>query len=397
MTNEYPLKLQDRLKVLIAPNTFKESVTALEVCQAMQQGILTACPNAEVIYVPVADGGDGTIQALVDATGGSIETVPVHDPLGRPVQAPIGCLGDGKTYAIEMAQASGLWMLRPEERNPYLTSTYGTGELILATLQRGAKRILVGIGGSATNDGGAGLACALGFRLLDRHGKKLDGTGGCLNDIVSIDSSQADPRIIKTEIIVMCDVDNPLCGPHGASKIYGPQKGATPEMVEKLDDGLHRLAEIVHRDLGASILRLPGSGAAGGLGGGLVAFTGGRLKPGFQAVANAVGLHRHLKDVDLLFTGEGRLDGSTVYGKVPAGVAQLGAKHGIPVIALAGSLVHGWQVLLERGLSAAFSIVPGPCTLSDAMEQASTWIAATTRQAMLLFLAGKIGAREIAG
>lgn len=396
MTHEQDAKFHNPIKVLIAPNTFKESVTALNVCLAMRKGVLAAYPQAEVVYVPVADGGDGTIQALTDATSGTIETAPVHDPLGRPVEAPLGRLGDGTTFVIEMAQASGLWMLAPEERNPDHTSTYGTGELILAALDRGARRILIGIGGSATNDGGAGMACALGYRLLDGRGNPLDGTGGCLNDIETIEAQSADPRLQQTEMIVMCDVDNPLCGPHGASRIYGPQKGATPEMVERLDAGLYHLAEIIHRDLGASILHVPGSGAAGGLGGGLVAFAGGRLQPGFTTIADTVGLKQYLEKADLILTGEGRLDGSTVYGKVPAGVARLGAEHGIPVIALAGTLSDGWQGLLEQGLSAAFSIVPGPCSLAEAMDHASHWITETTRQTMLLFLSGGLKQREVA-
>lgn len=387
------------LTVLAAPNTYKESLTAMEACRAIATGVRTACPNAEVRMTPLADGGDGTIQALVDATGGQPIQTETHDPLGRAVQAPIGRLGDGATFVVEMAQTSGLWMLTPEERDPLKTSTVGTGECLRGALDRGAKRILVGIGGSATNDGGAGMARALGYGLLDASGEMLDGTGECLERVARIDASMADPRLKETEIVVMCDVDNPLTGPKGASEIYGPQKGATPEVVVRLDRALEHFAEVVARDLGCDILDIPGSGAAGGLGGGLVAFAGGKLERGFDTVAETVGLDRALRGVDLVITGEGRLDGSTLHGKVPAGVAMrarameeaMGRR--IPVLAIAGSLEPGWEGLLEMGLSAAFSLTPGPVTLERAMAEASEFLTRAAEQAVRAFLARKKSSR----
>ncbi len=387
------------LTVLAAPNTYKESLTAMEACQAIGAGVRAACPRAEVRMAPLADGGDGTIQALVDATGGRLIQTEARDPLGRAVRAPIGRLGDEATFVVEMAQASGLWMLTPAERNPLKTSTVGTGDCLRAALDRGAKRILVGIGGSATNDGGAGMARALGYGLLDADGEMLDGTGECLERVARIDASMADPRLQETEIVVMCDVDNPLTGPKGAASIYGPQKGATPEMVARLDRALKRFADIVARDLGRDILDIPGSGAAGGLGGGLVAFADGKLERGFATVAETVGLDRALRGADLVITGEGRLDGSTLHGKVPAGVAlraqTMGKATGkpIPVLAIAGSVEPGWEGLLEMGLTAAFGLTQGPVTLETAMAEAGTFLARTTEQAVRAFLARENAAR----
>ncbi len=385
----YSSSMEHPLTILAAPNTFKESLTALEACAAMQRGIHKVQPDAVVRMVPVADGGDGTIQALVDATQGEIFQTEVHDPLGRPAQAKIGKLGGCETFVVEMALASGLWMLTDEERNPLNTSTYGTGECIRAVLDRGAKKILIGIGGSATNEGGAGMARALGYRLLDEAGQELDGTGASLEKLDRIDASNADPRLASCEITVMCDVDNPLTGPKGASAVYGPQKGASPEMVKELDGWLERFAQIVKRDLGTDILTLPGSGAAGGLGGGLVAFTGAHLAPGFQTVAQTVGFYEALEGADLVLTGEGRLDGSTAHGKVPAGVAQAAAEKNIPVIALAGCLADGWQVLYKQGVTAAMAITTGPMPLDRAMLEADALLSDATEQAFRLFLAGR--------
>ena len=380
----------DPLTILAAPNAYKESLTALEACQAMECGARAAAPDAGIRTVPLADGGDGTIQALVDATDGKIIRVPARDPLGRGVEAPIGCLGDGITFVVEMAQASGLWMLTPEERNPLRTSTAGTGDCIRAALDRGARRLLIGIGGSATNEGGLGMARALGVRLLDANGDELDGTGQCLAQLARLDASRADPRLVDTEVIVMCDVDNPLTGQRGASSVYGPQKGATPDMVTDLDRGLRNLADVVERDLGCDILELPGSGAAGGLGGGLVAFAGGRLDGGFHTVSTIVGFEKVLRGADLVLTGEGQLDASTIHGKVPAGVARRAQEQGIPTVVIAGSLKPGWESLRKIGVRAAVSLVPGPVSLAEAMEGAADYLTQTAEQVVRLFVAGRV-------
>ena len=336
----------------------------------------------------MADGGEGTTQALVAATGGSIREAQVTGPLGEPVVACFGLLGDGHTAVIEMAAASGLVLVPAERRNPLITTTRGTGELLLAAIAAGARRVVVGIGGSATNDGGAGLGQSLGFRLLDDDGRDLEAGGGNLGRLARIDPSGRRRELDGVEIAVACDVTNPLCGPEGASAVYGPQKGATPAMVEALDRNLAHFAAIVERDLGVAIKDLPGSGAAGGLGGGLVAFAAGKLEPGINLIIDAVKLAERLENADLCLTGEGAIDAQSAFGKTAVGVARLARSLGCPVLALAGSIGPGAEAVLEHGIDAYFSICPGPISLDQAIDQAGTLLERATEQAVRGFLAG---------
>ena len=278
------------MKIVIAPQEFKESLGGIEIAQAMREGVLRVWPDAETQLVPVADGGDGTLQSLVDASDGEIMTATVDDPLGRPIDVVWGALGDGRTAVIEMARSSGLALLKPEERNPLVTSTYGVGQLMSLALDAGYRHLIIGIGGSATSDGGAGMAQALGAKLLDADGNELVRGGGALADLHSIDVSELDARLAESTIDVACDVNNPLCGETGASAIFGPQKGADAAMVEYLDNALHRFGGLLLRDLGKDVMEVPGAGAAGGLGAGLMAFTNARLRPGADIVIDALDL-----------------------------------------------------------------------------------------------------------
>jgi glycerate kinase len=377
------------LKVVIAPDKFKGSLTAAQVAEAMAQGVLRAAPGAAIDRVPMADGGEGTVEALVAATGGSYGQAEVTGPLGEPITARFGLLDDGRTAAIEMASASGLVLVPPERRNPLIASTRGTGELLLAAIAAGARRVIVGIGGSATNDGGAGLGQALGYRLLDSHGRDLEPGGGSLDRLARIDPSGRRLELNGIEVAVACDVTNPLCGPSGASAVYGPQKGATPAMVTQLDANLAHFASIVARDLGIAIRDLPGSGAAGGLGGGLVAFAGGRLAGGVNLVIDAVNLAARLAGAALCLTGEGALDAQSAFGKTPVGVARLARALGCPTLALAGSIGPGAAAVLEQGVDAYFSTCPGPIRLHDAISHASELVERATEQAVRAFRAGQ--------
>ena len=366
-------------KIVIAPDSYKESLSALEVAQAVAAGFRQIFPDAEYVLVPVADGGEGTVDAMVAATGGRRETVVVSGPLGERVEAFYGLTGDGATAVIEMAAASGLALVPPARRNPLRTSSRGTGELIRAALDAGARRFILGIGGSATNDGGAGMVQALGARLLDAEGRELDGSGGDLARLERIDVSALDPRLAECRIEVACDVDNPLTGPRGASAVFGPQKGATPEMVQVLDANLAHLARIVERDLGVSVDRVPGAGAAGGMGAAMLAFFGATLKPGIEIVTAAVDLDAHVRDADLVITGEGRIDFQTVHGKTPIGVARVAKRHGKAVIGIAGSLGANVGVVHEHGIDAVFSVLSRPCTLEEALGDAAANVELTAR------------------
>jgi glycerate kinase len=355
----------------------------------MARGVTRACPGASVDVVPMADGGEGTVDALVAATGGSARKAEVTGPRGEPVRARFGLLGDGRTAVIEMAAASGLVLVPAGERNPLIATTRGTGELLLAAIASGAKRVIIGIGGSATNDGGAGLGQALGFRLLDAHECELKPGGGELGRLARIDSSVRTHELDAVDVAVACDVTNPLCGPGGASAVYGPQKGASPEMVATLDRNLAHFAAIVKRDLGVAIEDLPGSGAAGGLGGGLVAFAGGKLSPGIELVIEAVGLASRLENVDLCLTGEGSIDEQSAFGKTAVGVARLAHSLHCPVLALAGLIGPGASNVLEHGIDAYFSICAGPIELSEAVERAAELLEQATEQAVRGFVAGR--------
>jgi len=372
------------MKIVIAPDSYKGSLTALEVANAIKEGIKRVIPGAEIDEVPMADGGEGTVQALVDATDGQMITQEVCDPLGKKIKADFGILGDGKTAVIEMAAASGLPLVPEDKRNPMFTTTYGTGELIRAALDRGCRKLIVGIGGSATVDGGAGMAQALGARLLDKDGKEVPRGGGGVEHLDRIDVSQLDPRIAEASTVVACDVDNPLVGPNGGPEIYGPQKGATPEMVKKLDKYLDNYADIIKRDLGADVKEAPGAGAAGGLGAGLMAFLNAELKLGIDIVIDASGLERHLRDADLVITGEGKIDSQTIYGKTPIGVAKAAKKFGIPVIGIGGGVSDDASVVYEHGIDALMSIISYPMTLETAIERAHDLIADASERAIRL-------------
>jgi glycerate kinase len=375
------------MRVVIAPDKFKGSLSAAEAARAMSRGVASACPGALIDQVPMADGGEGTVDALVAATGGAFREARVTGPRGEPITARFGLLGDRRTAAIEMAAASGLVLVPASERNPLAASTRGTGELLLAAIAEGAKRIILGIGGSATNDGGAGLGQALGYRLLDSHDRELNPGGGDLGRLARIDPSRRSPVLDGIEIAVACDVTNPLCGPNGASAVYGRQKGATPAMIETLDRNLAHFASIVERDLGVAIKNPPGSGAAGGLGGGLVAFAAGKLSPGIELVIKAVDLESHLRNAELCLTGEGALDGQSASGKTAVGVARLARSMGCPVLALAGSIGPGARAVLDEGIDAYFSICPGPIELESAIERAAELLESATEQAVRSFLA----------
>ena len=367
--------------VLIAPQGFKGSLTGMEAARAVEEGVLRVWPDAETRLLPVADGGDGTLQALVDASGGSVRTERVSDALGRPVEAAWGALGDGVTAVIEMARASGIALLAASELDPLRATTYGVGELMRAALDAGFQSFIVGIGGSATTDGGAGMAQALGARLLDVAGRELVPGGGALAELDRIDVSGMDPRLRETTVDVACDVNNPLVGPTGAAAIYGPQKGASPDEVRRLDEALARFAAVVKRDLGVELEDLPGAGAAGGLGAGLVAFAGARLRSGADIVLEAVGLEERLDGVDLVIVGEGRMDRSTVFDKAPVAVARRARRRGIPVIAVCGSLGPGYEEVHRHGIDAAFASVLEPCDLAAAMAAAPRLMANAAEEA----------------
>lgn len=355
------------MKFVLAPDSFKESMTAKEVAEAMERGIKKVMPHAECVKVPMADGGEGTVQSLIDATSGELIKKKVIGPLGNDVEASFGILGDGKTAVIEMASASGIHLVKKEDRNPLATTTYGTGMLIKEALNRGANHILIGIGGSATNDGGAGMIQALGAKLLDRDGNDIGFGGGALSELYKIDLSCIDKRLHDTKIEVACDVNNPLIGENGASYVFGPQKGATPEVVEILDENLANYANIIKESFGKDIAKVPGSGAAGGLGAGLMAFLHGELKSGVDLVINATGLEEKMKGADYVFTGEGSIDFQTIYGKTPYGVGVLAKKFNIPVIAFTGRIGDEVDNLYDYAIDSIVGILPGAVDLKTAL------------------------------
>ena len=379
------------MKIVVAPDSFKGSVSALEAASAIEQGLRRVFPDAVIEKIPMADGGEGTVQSLVDATGGHLQTRRVLAPLENEVDAQFGILSDGETAVIEMASASGLTRVEPNERNPLLTTTYGTGQLIHAALEAGCRRLIIGIGGSATNDGGTGMAEALGIRLLDRNGKQIQRGGGNLRQLMSIDVTGLHPAIAETETVVACDVNNPLTGPNGASHVYGPQKGATPEMIETLDGHLAHFDEILTQTLGKSFNDIPGAGAAGGLGAGLMAFLNAELRLGVDIMIDAVNLKERVKGAAIVFTGEGQLDFQTAFGKTPVGVAKVAKAHGIPVIAIAGGIAEGAEAVYDAGIDAMLGIAQEPMSLENAVTDAPRLIADTAEQAARLVAIGHGG------
>ena len=375
------------MKIVIAPDSFKESLSALQVAQAIEAGFREIFPDAEYCKLPMADGGEGTVQALLDSSGGQWRRATVRGPLGVPTEADYG-LTTQYLAVIEMAAASGLALVAPAERNPLLTSSYGTGELISAALNAGARRFLLGIGGSATNDGGAGMLQALGVRLLDVNGADLAPGGGALAQLARIDAAALDARIRDCVFDVACDVDNPLTGAQGASAIFGPQKGATPAMVEQLDRNLRHFAALIERDIGIAVDTVPGAGAAGGMGAALLAFMQGQLRSGSEIVAEAIGLDAALSNADLAITGEGRIDSQTIQGKTPIGVARIAERHGCPVIAIAGCLAADSGVVHQHGLLATLAAVSRACSLEEALAEAEHNLRRAARNAAALLRLG---------
>lgn len=365
---------------VLAPDSFKESMTAKEVCEAMELGIKRAIPDAKCIHVPMADGGEGTVQSLVDATGGSLIEKEVTGPLGTPVLAKYGILGDGKTGVIEMASASGIHHVTKDTKNPLITTTLGTGELMRDCIERGITNIILGIGGSATNDGGAGMARALGYSFLDQDGKELPLGGGFLNQLDRIDTSAVLPQLKDVSILVASDVTNPLCGERGASAVFGPQKGATPEMVATLDNNLRHYGGTIKKQLGIEVIDVPGAGGAGGLGGGLLAFTKATMRRGIEIVIEYTGLEEQLKQADYCITGEGGIDFQTKFGKAPYGVAQAAKRVNkeMKVVALAGHVGQDVETLYDEGFDAIFGIVPGAAQLETLLAQGKENVARTS-------------------
>ncbi|ROP58108.1 glycerate kinase [Enterobacter sp. BIGb0383] len=377
------------MKIVIAPDSYKESLSASEVAQAIEKGFREIFPDAQYVSVPVADGGEGTVEAMIAATKGTQLTARVTGPLGEPVDANWGISGDGKTAFIEMAAASGLALVPPALRNPLVTTSRGTGELILHALEQGARNIIIGIGGSATNDGGAGMVQALGAKLCDANGTEIGNGGGSLMSLNSIDTSALDPRLKACTIRVACDVTNPLTGNTGASRIFGPQKGATEAMILELDRNLDHFADVIKQSLRVDVKQVPGSGAAGGMGAALMAFLGAELRSGIEIVTQALNLEEHIHDCTLVVTGEGRIDSQSIHGKVPVGVAQVAKKYHKPVIGIAGSLTRDVGVVHQHGIDAVFSVLTSIGTLEEAFRgafdniyRASRNIAATVRVGM---------------
>ncbi|WP_373820176.1 glycerate kinase [Glaesserella sp.] len=366
------------MNIVIAPDSFKESLTALEVAEAIKIGFERIFPNARYQLVPMADGGEGTVQSLVDATQGNLQKTTVIAPLANQVEAFWGLSGDKQTAFIEMAAASGLHLVPPEQRNPLITTSYGTGELIKAALDYGVKKIILGIGGSATNDGGVGMLQALGVRFLNSKQQDIGFGGEQLTTISHIDLSRLDPRLAQVEIEVACDVNNPLCGERGASAVFGPQKGATLKMVEQLDQALAHFAQRVEDQLGKQIAHHAGAGAAGGMGAGLLLLPHTRLKSGVQIVIEATHLKEKLQQADLVITGEGRMDSQSIAGKTPIGVARLAKELDKPVIAIVGSLREDYSVVYQHGIDAVFPIIRQLSSLDELLKQGRENLISTT-------------------
>lgn len=358
------------MKIVIAPDSFKDSLSAQAVADAIASGLVEVWPDAELIKCPMADGGEGTIEALLDACNGQWMSAQVSGPLGTMIQAGWGWLAQSRTAIIEMAMASGLQLLTLAQRDACLTSTKGTGQLISAALDAGAQRIILAIGGSATNDGGSGMLSALGVRFLDRDDQPLPGGGLALSGLARVDLSGVDPRLADVRVEIAADVDNPLCGPNGASHIFGPQKGASPQQVLALDAALANFADHSALALGHDLRDSPGSGAAGGMGFAAKAYLNASFRAGVEVVADLTGLEQALVDADLVITGEGRFDAQTLRGKTPLGVARVAQRQGVPVIVLAGTLGEGYEQLYRHGISAAFALTSGPMNLEDACREA---------------------------
>ena len=376
-------------RIVIAPQAFKQSIGARAAAIAIRNGVLRAAPDAETVLIPVADGGDGTLAALIDTTGGRYFAQEVVGPLGEPVSAQWGVMGDGETAVIEMALASGLALIPDDRRNPRTATTYGTGQLMGAALDAGYTRIIVGLGGSATNDGGAGMASALGVRFLDAAGDQLPPGGAALARLHTLDASGLHPKLADAAVIGATDVTNPLCGDTGASAIFGPQKGATPEIVAELDGCLANLAAVIRSQLSLEVSETPGAGAAGGLGAGLIAFAGCDLRSGIDMVCDALDFDRHADGADLVITGEGRADRSTAFDKAPVGIARRSSRFGVPTLLLAGSLGDGYDALYQHGIDAIVPIAEEPATLEFSLRNGADLLERAAERAIRLYQLGR--------
>lgn len=358
------------MRIIVAPDSYKGSLSAVAVAEAMEAGILSVFPGAQVHKVPIADGGEGTVEAFITATGGRMMNQTVRDPLGNSIEAYWGILGDGETAVIEMAAASGLPLVPPDKRDPRITTTYGTGQLIKAALEQGIRKLIIGIGGSATNDGGAGMAQALGARFLNKDGQEIPYGGAALADLAKIDLTNMDPRLAETAISVACDVDNPLCGAKGASAVYGPQKGATPALVAQLDQALKQFATVAKAATGRDVAEYPGAGAAGGLGAGLLFFTNAQLRPGVELILDITDFESIVQGASLVITGEGATDFQTAFGKAPVGVAKIASQYQVPTLCLSGTLGQGCETVLQQGIAGLMSITPRPLSLEECLNSA---------------------------
>ena len=379
------------MKIVIAPDSYKDNLSSRQVATAIQRGVQRVFPRARCICVAMADGGEGTVTALLSAHQGRLFHKQVSDPIGRKIRASYGWLDNMQTAVIEMAAAAGLPLLSQDERNPLQTTTRGVGELIQAALDRDAKKIIIGIGGSATNDGGCGMAQALGVRFLNKNGRLIRRalSGGTLNQIQHIDMSELDPRIRRSKIIIASDVTNPLCGKQGAAYVFARQKGASTAMIKTLDSNLRHLGKVIERELGKKVISLKGGGAAGGCGAGLQVFLRARMRPGVKLILDMINLQQHLQDADLLITGEGCIDDQTAFGKTPAGVARLGRQWGVPTIAIGGRLSDNAREVFSHGLAGIESAYARDMPLTEALAHARTNIANATERALRLIKIGR--------
>ncbi len=377
------------MRIIIAPDKFKGSMTATEAAKQIKEGVEKVFPGSELFLFPLSDGGEGLVESLAGKSGDNIKVNRVTGPLGDKVDAMWGVNDQGNTAVIEMAAASGLYLVPEDKRNPLITTTYGTGELIKAALDHGCSKLVIGIGGSATNDGGAGMAQALGANFLDHSGNKLGFGGAELSKLARIELSGINSRLSEVKVQVACDVDNPLTGPKGASHIYGPQKGATPDMIKKLDQALKNYALIIKKDLGIEVNDLPGSGAAGGLGAGLIAFLGAELRSGIELVLEAINIDHYLKAADLLITAEGKLDPQSTHGKAPVGVARRASQYDVPVLALAGSIEGSLETFHREGITASFAISDGPLSLEESISRGPELLKTQTAELLRFWKTGK--------
>ena len=382
------------MQIIVAPDSFKGSISAVEAANRIEKGIKKVFKDAVVIKIPIADGGEGTVEAIVMGSEGSFKTTKVTGPLGEKIEAKYGLLPDASAV-IEMAEASGITLVPKEKLNPLEATTYGTGELVKAALDAGAKKIIMGIGGSATNDGGMGFAQALGVVFKDKEGNCLGYGAKYLEKIHTIDLSELDPRVKETEFIIACDVTNTLCGEKGASAVYGSQKGATPEMIKKLDNDLEHYAELIKAQLGKDILNLPGTGAAGGLGAGLLVFCNAVLKSGIKTVLEAVKIDQYLKDAHLVITGEGKIDGQSIYGKVPIGIAKAAKPYNLPVIALGGTIGEDAEEVYDYGVQGMLSLIPAPISLDEAMIRGGELLENAAERMMRIIKIGMIIGKDL--